>query len=315
MLDPSVRSIGADCIIELPTENDAAPSAIQEGPTWGIDRIDSRVGLDNQYDDSGITGSGAIVYVLDTGVRITHSEFGGRAEPGAGWVRDGVVTDANTCHWHGTHCASTVGGIELGVAKQVTIVTVQVLSCAGAGSTSGADPRGIEWVVADVQRREAELDAHVPAIISMSLGGGGGGRFDEVINWAYAQGVVSVVAAGNNNADACNYSPASTPLAITVGSTTRTDERSSFSNHGSCVDLFAPGSSVDGACTTSDSCTRAASGTSMACPHVAGVASQVWAAHPYFTPAELAAAIDCLATADVIDDMPADTANRLLYNG
>ncbi|EOD20350.1 hypothetical protein EMIHUDRAFT_47517, partial [Emiliania huxleyi CCMP1516] len=155
---------------------------------------------------------------------------------------------------HGTHCASTVGGKDYGVASGVTIITVQVLSCSGSGSSAGVSA-GIEWAVADAKARGK------PAILSMSLGGGGSNRYDAVIGAAHAEGVLTVVAAGNNNGDACRKSPASTALAITVGSTDRGDGRSSFSNYGPCVDVFAPGRDITAAWSGSDTNTRTISGT------------------------------------------------------
>ena len=167
----------------------------------------------------------------------------------------GVIDDSTSrCHYHGTHCASTVSGIDYGVAKGVTVVTVQVLSCGGSGSSSGVIA-GIEWAVSDAKARG------LPAVLSMSLGGNGANRYDGVINAAYDEGVLTVVAAGNSNGNACSYSPASTPLAVTVGSTTRSDSKSSFSNHGPCVDLHAPGSSITAASSESDSATKTISGS------------------------------------------------------
>ena len=303
---PDIESIKADCIIELDPDEMMAPNngrhmvrhrqLQQTAEAWGIDRVDQRdLPLDNLYDNSGSTGDGALVYVLDTGVRITHEDFGDRAEggwsaqcetidaPGCGsnWNYRGIVTDATpSCSGHGTHCASTIGGIKYGISNGVTIVTVQVLSCGGSGATSGIEA-GIEWAVEDSKERGK------PAVLSMSLGGGGGGRFDRIINWAYDEGVVTVVAAGNSNDDACNYSPASTPNAITVGSTESTDTKSGFSNYGRCVDIHAPGSFIKAAWSTGDDSTNTISGTSMACPHVAGVAAQIRADHPELLPGEV----------------------------
>ena len=220
-----------------------------------------------------------------------------------------IDSSTASCSDHGTHCASTSVGAEFGVAKKAEVVTVQVLSCSGSGSSSGI-AAGIEWVVDDANRRGTSQ-----AVISMSLGGLGGGFFDEIVEYAHDAGVTVVVAAGNSNADACNYSPASAPLAITVGSTTRTDAKSSFSNHGPCVDIQAPGSSITAATTLSDTSTGTKSGTSMACPHVAGAAALLRAKHPNFSPDEVAAALTCLATRDAISGLPAETVNELLFVG
>ena len=262
--------------------------------------------------------------VLDTGVRISHADFGGRAlrgwsagctpgEPAAcssGYLYEGVITEdeSSTCSGHGTHCASTIGGLTYGVSKDVTIITVQVLSCGGSGSQASV-LAGIEWAV------ENALQRGKPAVLSMSLGGNGGGRYDQVIEQAFNQGVLTVVAAGNSNADACSYSPASAPLAITVGATTISDSKSSFSNYGSCVDIHAPGSGITAAWVRSDVDTRTISGTSMACPHVAGVASQIRALRPSMTPAQITEALLCLATSGVLLGLPSNTANKMLYNG
>ena len=314
-----IESVVPDCIVQL---DDVA--ALQEDATWGIDRIDARSGLDGTFDDSKYTGEGTVVYILDTGIRISHTDFGGRAQAGwsagcptgaesacgSSYTFEGVIDSSTaSCSNHGTHCASTSVGAEFGVAKKAEVVTVQVLSCSGSGSSSGI-AAGIEWVVDDANRRGTSQ-----AVISMSLGGLGGGFFDEIVEYAHDAGVTVVVAAGNSNDDACNYSPASAPLAITVGSTTRTDAKSSFSNHGACVDIQAPGSSITAATTLSDTSTGTKSGTSMACPHVAGAAALLRAKHPNFSPDEVAAALTCLATRDAISGLPAETVNELLFVG
>jgi subtilisin family serine protease len=238
-------------------------------------RSHSRSGQDGRYDYGAATGSNSVVYILDTGVRISHADFGGRALAGwsagcqtgtettcgSDWIFGGIAS--STCSGHGTHCASTAAGTTYGVAKQATIVSVQVLSCQGTGSGAGV-LAGIDWALDDAGKRTQK------AIISMSLGGGFSSSENAAIATAVQQGVVVVAAAGNDNADACSYSPASAPEAVTVGSTTTQDAKSSFSNHGSCVDIHAPGSGITAAWSTSDSAITTISGTSMACPHVAG---------------------------------------------
>jgi len=323
MMDGSITDVEADCIVKLdPEEEEDAFHAISTAMSWGLDRIDSRSGTDGKYDDSGESGAGAVVYVLDTGIRTSHVDFGGRALPGfsAGcptgsestcgslWIHRGDITAARSCHGHGTHCASTIGGAAYGVAKGVTIVSVQVLSCQGSGSMSGIIA-GIEWAMNDARDR-----GQPPAIISMSLGGNGANRYDEIIGKAHAAGILTVVAAGNNNGDACRKSPASTALAVTVGSTAQGDARSSFSNYGTCVDLFAPGSAITAAWSDSDTQVKTISGTSMACPHVAGMAAQLRARTPTLDPDAATAALLCHATVGAISDVPADTVNKLLYN-
>ena len=271
-----------------------------------------------------------MIYILDTGVRITHGDFGGRAKAGwsagcptgsesecgdaeRGWLFEGVVTaDKSQCNGHGTHCASTAGGSDYGVAECTTIVTVQVLSCGGSGSISGVIA-GIEWAVTDSKTR-GPGGTPLPAVISMSLGGSGAGRYDAAIDAAFHEGVITVVAAGNSDDDACEYSPASTPNAITVGSTALGDGKSGFSNHGSCVDIHAPGSIIAAAWVGSDSDTRSISGTSMACPHVAGVAAQIRGLHPSMGPGQLTSSLLCLATTDIVTSLPSGTVNNLLYN-
>ena len=196
--------------------------------------------------------------MIDTGIRASHQEFAGRIGNGFTAITDGQGT--NDCNGHGTHVAGTTGGTTYGVAKQVTLHPVRVLSCSGSGSNSGVIA-GVDWVTAN----------HVkPAVANMSLGGGVSTALDNAVQNSIAAGVSYAVAAGNSNANACNYSPARAANAVTVGSTTSSDARSSFSNFGTCVDLFAPGSSITSAWYTSNTATNTISGTSMASPHVAG---------------------------------------------
>jgi len=232
----------------------------QSGATWGLDRIDQRdLPLDERYNVVG-DGTGITVYVIDTGIRITHNEFGGRAIWGTNTFGDNIDTD---CDGHGTHVAGTVGASTYGVAKNVELIAVKVFDCEGNGSSRTVID-GIEWA-----ENHAQSNGKI-GVVNMSLGGGTSSALDLAVRNLDATGLVPVVAAGNENQDACNTSPAREPLALTVGSTTRNDERSSFSNFGTCLDIFGPGSSITSAGIESDTDLAVLSGTSMATPHVAG---------------------------------------------
>jgi hypothetical protein len=235
----------------------------QTGATWGIDRIDQRDLPLNQSYTYEQNGAGVLAYIIDTGIRASHVEFTGRIAPGFTAILDGRGTA--DCNGHGTHVAGTVGGTRYGVAKGVTLVPVRVLNCQGSGTWSGVIA-GIDWVTG--QKNNAP---NSPMVANMSLGGGGSDTVDTAVSKSVTAGVVYAVAAGNSNANACNYSPARAASALTVGSTTSSDARSSFSNFGTCVDLFAPGSSITSAWHTRNNAINTISGTSMASPHVAGV--------------------------------------------
>lgn len=275
---------------------------IQNNATWGLDRIDQRaLPLSNTY-QYDFDGSGVTAYVIDTGVRNSHSEFGNRARNGYDFVdNDDVSQD---CNGHGTHVAGTIGGSTYGVAKNVEIVGVRVLSCSGSGTTAGVI-NGVNWVA---------NDASGPSVANMSLGGGVSQALDSAVEAAVQAGVSFVVAAGNSNADACNSSPARATNAVTVGSTTSSDSRSSFSNYGTCLDIFAPGSSITSAWHDSDSSTNTISGTSMASPHVAGVAALILSEDGSRTPADVTAQLVGRSTKDAVSDPRSGSANRLLYS-
>jgi len=251
--DPRVESVEQDTVVVL--------QADQTSPPWGLDRIDQRLLPLNSRYSYNETGSGVTAYVIDTGIRGDHVDFGGRVTSGYTAIRDSYGT--TDCHGHGTHVAGTIGGATWGVAKGVSLVAIRVLSCSGSGATSGVIA-GIDWAVANHA-------AGTPAVANLSLGGSRNTAMNAAIARGVADGITMVVAAGNSNADACRYSPASEPTAITVGATGSTDIRASFSNFGTCVDLFAPGVSIVSAWRTSSTAIRSLSGTSMASPHVAGV--------------------------------------------
>ncbi|WLW52446.1 S8 family peptidase [Streptomyces sp. YU58] len=273
-------------------------------PSWGLDRIDQRnrpVDSSYTYPDSG--GAGVTTYVIDTGVRITHSDFGGRASDGYDAIdNDNTAQDG---HGHGTHVAGTVAGNAYGVAKKANIVGVRVLNNSGQGTTAQV-VAGIDWVARNAVK---------PAVANMSLGGPGDTAIDTAVRNAIASGVTFAVAAGNESTNASTRSPARVTEAITVGATTSADARASYSNYGTVLDLFAPGSSITSAWRTSDSATNTISGTSMASPHVAGAAALYLADNPAATPAQVSSALTAAATTGVVTGPGTGSPNRLLYVG
>lgn len=271
--------------------------ATQSGAPWGLDRIDQRGGTDGSYTYT-TTASNVTAYVIDTGILTSHVDFGGRATNGF----DAFGGNGQDCNGHGTHVAGTVGGGTYGVAKGVQLVGVRVLDCNGSGSTSGVIA-GVDWVAAT---------ASGPSVANMSLGGGASSALDTAVRNAIAAGVTFAVAAGNENQNACNVSPARTAEALTVGATDSADARASFSNYGSCVDLFAPGVSIRSAWYTSSTATASISGTSMASPHVAGAAALYLAANPGASPAQVAAGVLGAATDGAVSNSRS-TNNDLLY--
>ncbi len=295
-------------------------SGVQNGATWGLDRSDQRnLPLNGTYAYPDQAGAGVAVYVIDTGLNASHVDFAGRVGAGRNFAGNSgsflcnllgvgcTVDPANTadCNGHGTHVAGTAAGTTWGIAKAATVHGVRVLGCNGSGSNSGVIA-GVDWVAAN---------ARLPAVANMSLGGGNSEALDQAVRNAINSGVTFVVAAGNDNANACSGSPNRVAEAITVGSTTNTDARSSFSNFGSCVDIFAPGSNITSAWHTSNTATSTISGTSMAAPHVAGAAALALGAAPAATPDDVADAVIGDATLGVLSGVGSGSPNALLYVG
>ncbi|MEU9718701.1 S8 family peptidase [Streptomyces sp. NPDC047976] len=273
-------------------------------PSWGLDRIDQRaLPLDQSYTYPDKAGEGVTAYIIDTGVRITHQDFGGRASYGYDAVdNDNTAQDG---HGHGTHVAGTVAGGAYGVAKKAKIVGVRVLDNNGSGTTAQV-VAGIDWVTRNAVK---------PAVANMSLGGGADSALDTAVRNSIAAGITYGVAAGNESTDASSKSPARVAEAITVGSTTNTDAKSSFSNYGSILDIFAPGSSITSAWGTGDTATNTISGTSMATPHVVGAAALYLSQNPASTPAQVRDGLVAAATPNVVTSPGTGSPNRLLNVG
>ncbi|MCS7482318.1 S8 family serine peptidase [Umezawaea endophytica] len=297
--DPSVSYVEQDAEVSISETQTPTPS-------WGIDRIDQHaLPLDNSYTYPN-SGEGVTAYIIDTGIRFTHSEFaGGRAVSG----RDTVDNDDDStdCAGHGTHVAGTVGGTRYGVAKAAKLVGVRVLNCGGSGTFEGVIA-GIDWVT------QHHIANPGPAVANMSLGGGANDTVDLAVTNSIASGVTYGLAAGNSfGANACNTSPARTPNGITVGATEITDARASYSNIGPCLDIFGPGTNITSSWLTDDNASNTISGTSMATPHVVGAAAVYLASNPAATPAEVRDALVDGATSNAIPDAGTGSPNKLLY--
>ena len=293
--NPRIELVEPDGIITIDETQSPTPS-------WGLDRIDAALGRDNSYTYPNMA-SNVTAYIIDTGINSSITDLSDRILPGVDFIDGGTPED---CHGHGTHVAGTVAGKAYGVAKGAKVIAVRVLNCQGSGSTSGVIA-GVDWVAGDAATRK-------PAVANMSLGGSLYGPLNTAVNNAVASGVSFAVAAGNSNTDACGSSPASAGSAITVGATTSTDAKASYSNFGNCVDIHAPGSSITSDWVGSQTATNTISGTSMASPHVAGAAALVLSANPTWTPAQVRDELVAKATNGVVTGLPSGP-NKLLYIG
>jgi len=276
-------------------------------PSYGLDRIDQRNRPLNQAYNYNTTATNVHAYIIDTGIRTTHRDFGGRATSGYDAVDGGAADD---CNGHGTHVAGTVGGSAYGVAKGVQLVAVRVLNCEGSGTTAQV-AAGIDWVTANAAK---------PAVANMSLGGGADTALDNAVRASINSGVSYAIAAGNGlfglfALDACTQSPARVATAITVSATNNNDAKPSWANRGTCVDVFAPGINITSTWSTSDTATNTISGTSMSTPHVTGAAALYLATHSGAAPAQVHSAIVSNATTGVVTSPGSGSPNRLLYTG
>lgn len=291
--NPQVLSVENDTVVNI-------DATTQTNPDWGLDRIDQKaLPLNSTYSYSQ-TGTGTTAYIVDTGILSTHQEFSGRVLNGYTAISDGNGT--TDCNGHGTHVAGTVGGTTYGVAKNVKLVPVRILGCDGSGASSNVTA-GLDWILKNGSK---------PAVVNMSLGGAASSSLDSAVENLYNNGYVMVVAAGNSNTDACTSSPARTSNAITVAATDNTDTRASYSNYGSCVDIFAPGSQINSSWIGSNTATKVLNGTSMATPHVAGVVAELFQSTPTATPQTITSNLLNQATSDVVKN-PSGSPNRLLY--
>jgi len=296
-------------------EANSCGSATLNARSWGLARTSHKSNMpsglnDDYYYNNAYAGNGVDVCVIDTGIRTTHTDFGGRAAVGANFA-DSVVTDQNG---HGTHCAGTIGGTQYGIAKRVSLFAVKVLGAGGSGSLANVIA-GMQWCT------NRHTSTGRPTVASMSLGATTDGGMNAALASSTRAGVVYSVAAGNSNANACGFYPASAPVAVTVASTElgsngngEQDVRSYFSNFGTCVDIFAPGSAITSCGITSDTSTAVLSGTSMACPHVSGQLAVLLSQYPTLTPAEITDVLIQQSQSGLVINAGNGSPNRLLYN-
>lgn len=279
-------------------------SETQQQAPWGLDRIDQRsLPLSGTY-TSASYGAGVSTYIVDTGVLASHSDFGGRVAAGWTSVNDGL--GSGDCNGHGTHVAGTVAGKTYGVAKAATVIPVRVLNCNGSGYNSDVIA-GLDWIA-------SHHAAGAPAVVNMSLGGSASSMVDSALQGVINDGVTAVVAAGNSAVDACGTSPARVPQALTIAASDSADRQASFSNFGSCVDLYAPGVAITSTWYTSTTASASMSGTSMASPHAAGAAAVLLSKSPGLTPAQVASTLTSAATAGAVTATSASTPNKLLFS-
>lgn len=291
--NPKVVSVENDTIMKI-------DATTQSNPDWGLDRIDQKnLPLDSAYSYLQ-TGSGTTAYIVDTGILSTHQQFSGRVLSGYTAISDGNGT--NDCHGHGTHVAGTVGGSTYGVAKNVSLVPIRILGCDGSGASSNVIA-GLDWILKNGKK---------PAVVNMSLGGEANASLDSAVENLFNNGYVMVVAAGNSNTDACSSSPARVSKAITVAATDSTDTRASYSNYGSCVDIFAPGSQINSSWIGSNTATKVLNGTSMATPHVVGVVAEMLQSTPTAAPQTISTNLLNQASSNVVKN-PSGSPNRLLH--